>query len=1737
MKKHSKLFVTACALMTALTVGSAAASFEKVATYTEGTFKDVGTQWYAKEVASAYELGFVNGKTATTYDPDGTMTVAEGITLASRIHASYNQNTIASVSGKWYQMYVDYAKQFGIMKDGDFNSYDRTIRRYEMASLFANALPEEYYTAKNNVSSIPDVDENEEYADTLIMLYKAGVVMGSDEYGTFHPTDPIKRSEVAAIVNRAAIVDNRLSKTLTPAPTYDNEALYLIDNYQMVHTSLRYTRLASSWNYDNRFDESVVSDGVATNALVDTTTEGYVAINRAFTEQTNGKLTFRTSYTFADGSDGFRVYFTDSDGNNVLEFFTDNGVYYARGLAETKSSLKASVGTHTLKAYIDLDAKKGYFTVDGQKGPEFELGEFKNFGRIYISTSVEDTLSVTVNTCHLYKNYFVNEDFYSESYPEDWEKASNTEIIKGNYDAYGTGTLKLNGSTTVTKKFDELSGKFVFESYVLVPESADVATIKVGDVAVKINNSLITSGSISKSQKGHIWQCIHIEGDTEKDKATIYINGKKQGNVAMTSDKISSVSFTYEKKSSGGYMLVDDVEVYNTYDYLDYVTKPTPTKDDGYTTIMSVCSLWREGTHLGWDYVAPYDEASPLLGYYDEGVPEVADWETKYMVEHGIDAFQYCWFSPVTNNFTDPIKTPQLAWSQHDGYFYSKYSDMVDFCFMWENSGWSWVSKPMTEEQFKTYLWDYWVEWYFTDSRYLCIDNKPVLHIYKPDNFISTFGSEAEAKKIIEFMRKDIKNYGFDGIIILFQDGNYKLTDITKYDNIGADGIMTYAWGSNSYDPSFYTDLYSKALSSLSTSKTDMYIVPTVGTGRNILGWNNTRTPLSTTDEHKEVMEYLKSVVANQTIPGNMIYFGTWNEFGEGHWLAPSGLNGFGYADVWRETLTGSLGTHDDVTPTINQKARICNLYDDTRAPIRSQLNEKNEIPAVAIQSFDFLGGYVPEFGPYGTSGVWSLDRLVKCEVEDTGLVLISESNDPIIRSPLNLNISTEEMIGIKFSIKSEVVSNAQIFFITDLDDRWEASKRFDITIGKSDDYVDYYIDCTSNPLWTGNVQCIRFDLLDGFGRMDIAKIEYVAKSDATGSVIVDGLDLEIPGYYVNHTSDEFYVVGDPDYGIFSANNFYYEWNKNTKVLFVKTGTDTEFVFTVGSDKAKVNGKEVSLKKAFYTYDGMPVLPMKFILDNASIKYTLDKDLVIKMREIDMAEILQWRKENPWNFEFDIAGDAENFLANNGTISVANGKLVLTAGESSSAATGHDSGIYMQDITLPATKYDKLEIRYRYELLTDKIDVGDKYDSNSSLQVFFDPSTNPGLSEGKSFKVKIDETPVDSEGWHVATFDLTSNADWGGVVNRIRIDPTNHNIVFTVDHIKFILKEGAAAEVEGSLDSLVGDGELVYDMDFKADGDENHPMQVVRASYSYEGDDIVLVTGAENDVILNLNLPEALMSAANFDTAIVRMKVETDVAGKAQFFYQNGVMSSFEGEASTTCAFEPGKNVDDEGYFLLKFDFTTKKSKFTGDIKAIRFDPADMANTTFRIDYIKFYKCGEGGGSEEATIPQLTAADVTTPGVIYNGDAEGDDISMWWAGGANLEVVTEENGNRAFMLKSNTGAKTWVYLMTEYNFIPGKTYKIEADIKVVSDENGNKGESKVTCNFRYQDSINGQNGYDHNTVFAVSSGEWAHIEGEYKVETMDKPQNKQNQVSFYCNPIGDLGCNYMVDNVKITLVD
>ena len=57
---------------------------------------------------------------------------------------------------------------------------------------------------KNKIANntIPDVSMSHPQAETIYKMYRAGILTGINENGTFLPNNFIKRSEVAAILTR-----------------------------------------------------------------------------------------------------------------------------------------------------------------------------------------------------------------------------------------------------------------------------------------------------------------------------------------------------------------------------------------------------------------------------------------------------------------------------------------------------------------------------------------------------------------------------------------------------------------------------------------------------------------------------------------------------------------------------------------------------------------------------------------------------------------------------------------------------------------------------------------------------------------------------------------------------------------------------------------------------------------------------------------------------------------------------------------------------------------------------------------------------------------------------------------------------------------------------------------------------------------------------------------------------------------------------------------------------------------------------------------------------------------------------------------------------------------------------------------------------------------------------------------------------------------------------------------------
>ncbi len=189
--------------------------------YTRGQFTDVNeTQWYGfdqqKVIAHAYEYGLMKGSSDKKFNPSGNMTIAEAITMAARIHSIYMTGSEDFKQGSpWYQVYIDYAVANGLVKAGDFSNYTVAATRAQMAYIFAHALPDSCYEHLLLTKEPPDVASDAQYRKEIFLLYGAGILAGSDDLGTFHPSNNIKRAEVSAIAVRLILPGTRLGHAMS----------------------------------------------------------------------------------------------------------------------------------------------------------------------------------------------------------------------------------------------------------------------------------------------------------------------------------------------------------------------------------------------------------------------------------------------------------------------------------------------------------------------------------------------------------------------------------------------------------------------------------------------------------------------------------------------------------------------------------------------------------------------------------------------------------------------------------------------------------------------------------------------------------------------------------------------------------------------------------------------------------------------------------------------------------------------------------------------------------------------------------------------------------------------------------------------------------------------------------------------------------------------------------------------------------------------------------------------------------------------------------------------------------------------------------------------------------------------------------------------------------------------------------------------------------------------------------
>lgn len=173
--------------------------------------------WYGTEhegsVRDVTALGLFAGDGKGAFRPDDGIRLCEVLKIAAVMHNNYYGGQYRfdqSTGGSWWSTYYCYAVTRGMILPTEFPDLNQYATRAQMAYILARALPRQELSPRSSLTPADYTDENA-YGPEVFLLYRAGVLKGSDAEGTFHGDTGISRAEAAAIVVRLAQPLKRLN--------------------------------------------------------------------------------------------------------------------------------------------------------------------------------------------------------------------------------------------------------------------------------------------------------------------------------------------------------------------------------------------------------------------------------------------------------------------------------------------------------------------------------------------------------------------------------------------------------------------------------------------------------------------------------------------------------------------------------------------------------------------------------------------------------------------------------------------------------------------------------------------------------------------------------------------------------------------------------------------------------------------------------------------------------------------------------------------------------------------------------------------------------------------------------------------------------------------------------------------------------------------------------------------------------------------------------------------------------------------------------------------------------------------------------------------------------------------------------------------------------------------------------------------------------------------------------------
>lgn len=308
--------------------------------------------------------------------------------------------------------------------------------------------------------------------------------------------------------------------------------------------------------------------------------------------------------------------------------------------------------------------------------------------------------------------------------------------------------------------------------------------------------------------------------------------------------------------------------------------------------------------------------------YYTLTDKNVLKWQSNLAKEYGI--YGFCYYHYWFNGKMLMEKPMEIMLEDR--------SIDLPFCICWANENWTKAWAKRSKEVLIAQKYDDKEDWekhfqyflsFFSDPRYIRINNKPVLVIYRPELIPCL-------KELLSYWNEQAKESGFQGICFMYQ---HKFFDHTKH---SAGELFDYGI---EYQPSYAMDQQRKKIDlvarkiknlisnkfNLKTGKSSSIIYDYDMAWQYILkmepkdskmipgafvDWDNTpryknQASLFTGVTPDKFEKYLTQQIENakNKYHKDMIFMFAWNEWGEGGYLEPDETTGFKRLEAVKNAL------------------------------------------------------------------------------------------------------------------------------------------------------------------------------------------------------------------------------------------------------------------------------------------------------------------------------------------------------------------------------------------------------------------------------------------------------------------------------------------------------------------------------------------------------------------------------------------------------------------------------------------------------------------------------------------------------------------------------------------------------------------------------------------------------------------------------------------------------------------